>query len=47
MKRQNNLPMAALCQMATSAELRSLYISIAKRLHPDRDGGKLRGSEPF
>jgi curved DNA-binding protein CbpA len=39
MKRQNNLPMATLCQMATPQELRSLYLAISRRLHPDRIGG--------
>jgi head-tail adaptor len=37
--------MATLCEMATPAELRSLYLAISKRVHPDRPGGSIEAMQ--
>ena len=35
----DDFPLATLAAMATPQELRSLYLAISKRVHPDRSGG--------
>lgn len=36
---RDEFPLQTLAELATPQELRSLYLSIAKRVHPDREGG--------